>query len=65
VYNPRRQEVEAMPTSHGRHCRRCLVRIPRRTRLCRLCGALNLKLPDYFILALLLAGALYAAARWV
>lgn len=53
-----------MPTSRGRHCRRCHVRIPRRTRLCRLCGALNLKLPDYVLLALLLAGGIYAALRW-
>lgn len=53
-----------MPTSHGRHCRRCLVRIPRKIRLCRLCGAVNLKLLDYVLLALLLAGSAYAAWRW-
>ena len=54
-----------MPTSRGRHCRRCLVRIPRGTRLCRLCGAINLKLVDYPVLAVVLAGAAYAAWRWL
>lgn len=53
-----------MPTSHGRHCRRCRVRIPRRLRLCRICGALNLKPVDYVIVALLLAVGVYAAWRW-
>lgn len=53
-----------MPTSHGRYCRRCRVRIPRKIRLCRLCGALNLKFVDYVLLALLLLSGMYAASRW-
>jgi hypothetical protein len=65
VYNSRRPEAEAMPTSHGRHCRRCRVRIPRKIRLCRICGALNFKFIDYVIFALLLAAGLYAAWRWL
>lgn len=53
-----------MPPSRGRRCRRCRVRIPRELRLCRVCGAINLKLVDYAALALLLAGVVYAAWRW-
>jgi hypothetical protein len=44
-----------MPRPHGRHCRRCYVRIPRRSRICPVCRALNPKLVDY-----VLAGALLA-----
>lgn len=51
-----------MPTSHGRHCRRCRNRISRRIRLCPVCGALNLKYADYIIFATLL---LAAAASWL
>ena len=54
-----------MPASHRRHCRRCHNHIPRRRRLCRLCGAVNLKPVDYVIFALLLAALAYAAWRWV
>lgn len=51
-----------MPSRH-RHCRRCRVRIPRRVRLCRVCGSLNLKAVDYLVFVLLLAGGAYAALR--
>lgn len=46
--------------SHGRHCRRCLTRIPRRARLCPVCRAANLKAVDYVMLALLAAALILA-----
>ena len=54
-----------MPTSHGRHCRRCRNRISRRLRRCHVCGALNLKTVDYVTIILLSAAAVYAALRWL
>lgn len=55
-----------MPASHGRHygrhCRRCRVRISRRTRRCPVCRALNLKPVDYLLIPALLAGV--AALAW-
>lgn len=41
-----------MPHSKGRHCRRCHIRIQRRKRLCPVCGALNLKVVDYALFAM-------------
>ena len=52
-----------MPTSHGRHCRRCRNRISRKIRVCPICGALNLKPLDYIFIALLLAAVVYAVGR--
>lgn len=59
-------EARTMPTSRGRHCRRCHTRISRRMRLCPICKAVNLKSFDYVIIALLLlAGcAVLALALW-
>jgi hypothetical protein len=54
-----------MPTSSGRLCRRCRIRISRKIRLCRVCGAVNLKPVDYIIFALLLAAGAYAVWRWI
>lgn len=54
-----------MPTSHGRHCRRCRNRISRRVRLCPICGAFNLKAVDFVLVLLLSAAVVYAAWRWL
>ena len=54
-----------MPTSRGRYCRRCRNRISRKVRLCRICGAVNLKAVDYLLAILLLSAGAYAAWRWV
>lgn len=48
--------------SHGRHCRRCRVRLSRRLRLCPVCRAVNLKPLDYLFIPVLLAGL--AALAW-
>ena len=61
-YNPP-PEALAMPTSHGRRCRRCRRRIPRGARFCPLCRTVNLKPLDYVLLALLLLAAAFAALR--
>jgi hypothetical protein len=53
-----------MPTSHGRHCRRCRVRISRKMRLCPVCGAVNLKALDYVLLAAAAIISAVLAGRW-
>lgn len=61
----RRREVSSMPASHGRHCRRCHVRISRKLRLCRICGAVNLKAVDYVLLAAAATAAAVLAWHWL
>lgn len=52
------------PKRHGRHCRRCRIRISRGTRLCPVCRKLNLKPADYLLLTLLAAAAVAALSRF-